>query len=327
MGRKQKYTQEELIKIMQSLKKKNLSKIDIDNCTDIGSMTVVRYFGSWSNALRAAGLEEGKITGRPKKYKNSFIDKQSWKCLLGLRAVVLEENELYALWMVGNKRHVVLFSTLNKKNINKLKIQCPFSFHYFSEQDVEMLRTKYKIDAYRSKSTFINLKECFNPIGKKNRGLRNKINRINKMNIEVVENFKDIKDVEVFIKEWRDNYSDKYFRDHSGKSFQYYKNNHHVGNINCFCYCDEKLVAIGTVSKPEGGICSYVIGKALYKKIPLLSEFLDYNLYNRAFDAGGRKIHLGVSFTKDLLKYKNKFTGSENFYEFFGKIEGVKNEI
>lgn len=324
MGRKQKYTREDLISIMKSLNKQNLSKIDIDNHTNIGSMTIIRYFGSWSNALLAAGLQEGKITGRPKKIKNSFINKQSWKCLLGPRAIILEENDLYALWEVNNKRHVALFSSLNKKNISKLKIQCPFNFHYFSKEDVEMLKLKYNLSSSRNLSTSIDLKKCFDVVGKKNRGLRNKINRIKKMEVNVVENFKNIGDVEEFIKGWRNNYSDKYFRDHSGKSLQYYKNNNHLSNINCFCYKDNKLVAIGTVSRPENGTCSYIIGKALYKQIPLLSEFLDYYLYERVSREGAKKIHLGVSFTKNLLSYKNKFTGSENFYEFFGKVEEEK---
>lgn len=66
MARPKKYKKEDLIKILQSLGKTHVSKKDIDSNPDIecGSMTIIRYFGSWKNALNAAGLKPGIKTGR-----------------------------------------------------------------------------------------------------------------------------------------------------------------------------------------------------------------------------------------------------------------------
>ena len=64
-----KYSKTQLINILKSVGKDHVSKKDIDKnpTIDCGSMTIIRYFGSWKNALEEAGLKPGKITGRKRK--------------------------------------------------------------------------------------------------------------------------------------------------------------------------------------------------------------------------------------------------------------------
>ena len=139
-----------------------------------------------------------------------------------------------------------------------------------------------------------------------------------------MDNYRKFSDIEEFIKTWRNDYSDKYFRDNSGKNLHFYKNNFHDRCISSFCYKNNKLIALGTISPPINNASSYVIGKALYKEHPVLSEFIDYKLYEKAKNLGAKFLTLGDSTTKGLLKYKKKYLGSIEHFEYFGK---VKNEI
>lgn len=68
-GRPKKHTKESLIKALQSLGKTHVSKKDVDKnpSVDFGSMTIIRYFGSWNQGLREAGLKPGIRTGRKRK--------------------------------------------------------------------------------------------------------------------------------------------------------------------------------------------------------------------------------------------------------------------
>ena len=67
MGRKLKYTKEELIETLKSIGKSTISKIDVDKNDKIsfGSATLMRYFGSWNKAVEAAGLNNSR-PGRKK---------------------------------------------------------------------------------------------------------------------------------------------------------------------------------------------------------------------------------------------------------------------
>jgi hypothetical protein len=75
MGRKLKYTKEEIIDFLKSIGKSVLSKTDIDKNDKIpfSSATLTRYFGSWNSALIAAGLDHGKA-GRKKKIELNKTD-------------------------------------------------------------------------------------------------------------------------------------------------------------------------------------------------------------------------------------------------------------
>jgi hypothetical protein len=60
------YLVDRLIALADKKDTRHLSKVDADGDPNTpASTTFKRYFGSWTNALRAAGLESGIITGRP----------------------------------------------------------------------------------------------------------------------------------------------------------------------------------------------------------------------------------------------------------------------
>lgn len=248
----------------------------------------------------------------------SFLDRQSWKCLLGKMSKNIEQKETYATWTVYKRRHVVIFENIQDPKIFEKLV--PFNFHYFTEKNVKKLKEAYKIKSKKEKSVMLDLEKTLNPSGKKYRGLRNRINRFKKLDIEVLNDYKDIEDIEDFVETWSNKYSLKYFRDNSGKNLHFYKHNFHKPCINSFCYYNGKLVAYGTFSCPHDGYSSFMIGKALYDVNPVLSEFVDYSLHKKAYELGAKYVLLGCSSTKGLLKYKKKFPGVINYIEYSGKV-------
>ena len=77
---RKKFTKEELIISLQNFAKinklQNVAKKDIDNDINFhSSSTYKRYFRSWSNALKIAGLSEGIKTGRPQNNKIKLSSK------------------------------------------------------------------------------------------------------------------------------------------------------------------------------------------------------------------------------------------------------------
>ena len=83
MARPIKYTEEELLEILRSVGKENISKIDVDSNPLLpGSMTIIRKFGSWNRAVKLAGLKPGRKTGRKVKKitKPNLMDrKKKWE--------------------------------------------------------------------------------------------------------------------------------------------------------------------------------------------------------------------------------------------------------
>lgn len=249
----------------------------------------------------------------------SYIDHDSWHCLLGKMSKNIIKTDIYASWTVNKTNHVVIFQTNNFSWIDQ---HVPCNFHYFSKQDIEILQSRFKVSKTQSPSVILDLEQTLNPVGKKYRGLRNRINRFENQEIEVLDDYKDFSDIEKFITEWRNEYSLKYFRDNSGKNRFFYFCDFHKNCINSFCYSGDKLVAIGTISNPKSGFSSYIVGKALYKENPVLSEFIDFSLYRKAYNVGARYVNMGFSSNKGLLQYKDKFPGLTHYNEFYGKIEG-----
>lgn len=80
MPPRKKYNQEQIVEIMRSVGKVHLSKKDVDVLPNLSSSTVIRAFGTWKNALNAAGLQEGIKTGRkPKHVKPNLMSrKKEW---------------------------------------------------------------------------------------------------------------------------------------------------------------------------------------------------------------------------------------------------------
>lgn len=71
-----KYNKSELVNILKNLNKQNISINEIDKNINVpSSSTFKRYFGSWSNALKCAGLNTGIITGRPQDEEIIINDK------------------------------------------------------------------------------------------------------------------------------------------------------------------------------------------------------------------------------------------------------------
>lgn len=169
---------------------------------------------------------------------SGFIDKYSWRCLLGKMSKSIEETEDFGKWEVNGKKHLVLFKPL--ENLDWIEKYVPFGFHYFSDEDLKLIKTKFKVKRNKCVSICLNLEETLNISGKKHRGIRNRINRCEKENFEILDNYRSIEDVKTFVNEWRDKYSLKYFRNYSGKNTYFYSNNFHKDCINVFIY-KEKL--------------------------------------------------------------------------------------
>ena len=99
-----KYTKEELIQLLKQQNLSHVSKSFIDTNKDLpSSSTFVRAFGSWSNALKSAGLNVGIITGRPQDIE--IVASQ--KALDIINGELLGDGSLY---LSGSHRSNACFS-------------------------------------------------------------------------------------------------------------------------------------------------------------------------------------------------------------------------
>lgn len=252
----------------------------------------------------------------------NFINIYSSKCLLGPQSKNISTLGNLYLWNVGKKQHVTFLNKLNEDDLENLKKYIPTSIHYVSEENYQLLKSKFKVDkgknlsiGYKVDSNFLKL------MGADYKNIRNSINKCCKKNFTIEENFRNISDVEKLILEWRNTLADKYFRDFSGKNLFFYRNNYHLGCNNAFVYDGDQLISFGTLSPLENNNCSYVIGKALATKYQGLSEFTDMWLYNYVYSKYGEfEINLGQA-TKGLIFYKNKFPNSIESVHYNGSIE------
>lgn len=246
----------------------------------------------------------------------TFINKYSWKCLLGKQSKnINEENEIYT-WEVGKKKHFTTSKILNEEEIKNLKDR---SFHYLSEDNINILKQYFKIKKEKKVSVIIDL-DKFNISGNENKSIRHCINSAKKNNLIVQDNFDNINDVKIMLNEWSNVLAEKYFRDFSGKNEYFYSNNFHNDCINVFIYNidnnNKTLVSFATAS-PDKESCSYIIGKALCNRIYGLSEYTDYLLYQKLIDLGFKNINLGQA-VKGLLHYKMKFSGARQIIHYDG---------
>jgi 16S rRNA G966 N2-methylase RsmD len=167
MARPKKYNKNQLIAIMKTAAFENnsdrLSKKDIDSRPDLpGAMTIIRYFGSWSKALRESGLKEGKQTGRPKK---EHLYKIGGKMLDSRKTynddyVFFTKQEIYNLHMELGKENICEkvvkpFMSFFKDYLkNNSWIYPPMT----SQKELLNLSTKLKNNDYVSNS-FLGFKE------------------------------------------------------------------------------------------------------------------------------------------------------------------------
>lgn len=247
----------------------------------------------------------------------TFINQYSFKCLLGKQSKDVQITDDIFMWKVGKKQHFATNKDLTLVDLPLLQSIAPTNFHYLSESNMLFLKQHFQLHKVKNVSIIIDIQDL-SFSGKANSSIRYCLNRC-KDQFTVETNFRDIKDVEKLIEEWSNDYTQGYFRDHSGKNTYFYRNNFHQECINLFLYHAADLVAFGTLTPPQNGISSYVIGKALYKRHYGLSEKADVELYKLGQAAGVKEANLGQA-SKGLLSYKTKFSHKKETH-YDGSIE------
>lgn len=247
-----------------------------------------------------------------------FINSYSWKCLLGTQAKEIKESDGIYTWKVGKRNHLVADRKLTEADLATLKEHTPCNFNYMSKDNVAFLKKYCKITTSADRSVVVDL-ENFSLDGGEFKKTRQSFNKCKKNNLTVESNFRKLKDVEDMVEEWSNDYTDKYFRDFSGKNYYFYKNNFHQDCINIFIYHQDALVAFSTLSPNQNGNSVYIIGKALYKRFAGISEYADIVAYQQAIASGVKKIDMGQA-PKNLLKYKMKYPGASIEVSYDGKI-------
>lgn len=248
----------------------------------------------------------------------TYINRYSWKCLLGKQSKnITEENDLY-FWQVGPRQNFCTGRDLTTADLPLLTAD--LNFHYLSEENVKFLMEQnIKLDKGKNQSTLLDLSQ-FTIAGNKFKSLRHAVNRGKGYNLTVEDSFRDIKNVETMLEEWSNVISIKYFRDNSGKNAHFYRNNFHQDCLSVFLYDKDGLVSFGTASPEINGSSAYIMGKALCNRYYGLSEYTDYLLYQKLIAHNISKIDLGQT-TKGLIHYKNKFPGSQMYTYYNGNIK------
>ena len=252
----------------------------------------------------------------------SFTNSYSYKCLLGVQTKKYEEVGPLLLWSVGEKKHFSAGGKIDQAAIDYLKDYAPSNFHYIDQDNMDILKNNFKISRSKGVSVILNIKD-FSLSGSNMRTLRQTYNKCYKNNFEILDNYKDINDVKRMLKEWSNDYSDKYFRDFSGKNLYFFKNNFHKDCSNTFIYYNNELVSFGILSPEVNGESAYIIRKALYKKLYGLSEYTDIIVYKKAIEQNISLINMGRAATKGLLFYKGKFPNSIEELYYDGNINNI----
>lgn len=248
----------------------------------------------------------------------SFINIYSFKCLLGQQSKDVEIVGNIAKWTVGKKHHLTNLSDFNDQDIKVIQDYKPCNFHYLTPDNIKILQSNnIKIEKTKLNSTCIDLTKNLSYAGRAFHGIRGAINKNSKLNLMIKDKFDHLNDVKNMIEEWSNNYTDKYFRDFSGKNMFFYKNNFHQDCHNIFIYDQSKLIAFASLSPGEES--SYIIGKALFKEYPGLSEYADDLAYQKAISCGTKVVNLGQS-KGGIADYKNKFPNTYSIIHYDGKI-------
>ena len=248
----------------------------------------------------------------------SFINKDSFKCLLGVQSKNAEIINNIAKWSVGAKKHFTNLSLFDNNDLLFLKEYGPSNFHYLMPKNIELLTlNNFKVDKRKLNSTCIIL-ENLAYVGRQYHGIRGAINKNKKLNLTIQDHFNDLSDIKEIINEWSTNYASKYFRNLSGKNTYFYKNNFHKDCNNIFIYDQSKLIAFASAS--VGDSAAYIIRKALFKQYPGLSEYIDDLTYKKAALSGTKVINLGQSIG-NVAKYKDKFPNTYSILHYDGNIK------
>lgn len=250
-----------------------------------------------------------------------FINYYSAKCMLGKMAKNARyEGELF-VWDVGKRKHFVILDDyiLKKKDIKLISLLAPISFHYVSQENLNILKESFgSVSKVKLKSTITSI-DKLEFAGKKNRRFRNYLNRYKDLIIKDDPN--NLSDVAKMLNVWSETSGDKYFRDFSGKNLYFLTNNYHEKCDCVFIYDNDELVSFGVASPMNNGQCSYIIGKALCLKYPGLSEVTDIKLYEKLLNKHKSfSINLGQA-SKGLKFYKLKFPNTIMEDHYDGKVE------
>ena len=159
----------------------------------------------------------------------SFINKYTFKCLLGPRSSDVNTINDIHFWTVYKKKHFCTSKILTSEDVEILREYGPASFHYLSADNLSFLKNNFKVSQSKDNSIILDIQDLSFKGGQFKK-LRQSLTRCGKNEFEILDNFKDINDVVKMIKEWSNKYTDKYFRDFSGKNTYFYKNNFH---LNC----------------------------------------------------------------------------------------------
>lgn len=250
-----------------------------------------------------------------------FIDKYSAKCLLGPMSKDFSVHGEICTWKVKNTNHFSICGghELNLEDLDYLRQFGSLNFHYLSDLNCSFLtKNLAKVKKERLTSYIIGINEI-NYSGNKNKTIRNYMNRYG--HLQILDDYKQKKDLGIMLNEWADTLGEKYYWSFHGKTKYFLENNFHSGCDSVFVYDGDKLVSFGVASPVENCYCSYVIGKALSKTYPGLSEFTDMKLYEKVFAKYGRfEINLGKA-EGGLVFYKKKFSNSKEELCYAGNVK------
>lgn len=247
-----------------------------------------------------------------------FIDEYTAKCMLGPQAKELDRVGNIFKWSVGKKHHFVVVGEMGLGDVEYLRKFEELSFHYVGINNLNFLLKYGKVEKSKLISYELNV-DKIDYSGNRNKTIRNYMNRYK--DFSIFDNYKKPEDVVEMVSEWSNTLGDKYFRDFSGKTKYFLINNYHIGCKSIFIYDEEKLVSFGVASPVKGCYCTYVLGKALSKSYPGLSEFTDMTLYGQVFiDNGPFKINMGKG-SGGLAKYKKKYFNAVEDISYEGKVK------
>jgi len=248
---------------------------------------------------------------------HSFFDDYCAPSMLGKLSKNIEHQGDIFFWQVRKINYMVILNDhiLNENDIAWLKHLETFSVLYLSGPNLLKLREHFKVRVKSQQSVIIPINNL-DLFGGNNKKLRNYINRYNHYTIDDLHNTEDLN---VMLNRWSDTLGDKYFRDYSSKNLYFFTNKYHQ-NCECiFVYDKDQLISFGVASPVQNGHCSYIIGKALAKDYPGLSEFTDIKLYEKLLKYGPFEINLGMA-TGGLAQYKLKFPGAFVQESYHGKV-------
>lgn len=249
-----------------------------------------------------------------------YLNKHSYLSFLSSAAKDLVHDGDFHSWKIQGRRQLSCDVEITEENIDVLEKFCPTNMFYLSPEEVVLIKSQFIItNKTKYEDVVVNL-ESLNFVGNKHKDIRNYLNRYFKMDLEICSDFKNIEDVKIMLNRWSETLGGKYFQDRSGKNLFFFKNGFHHDCHNILIYNKGSLIAFAVVSPVQNEHCSYIIGKALCKDYPGISDFCDVLAFEVAYFAGAKTISMGGGSNK----YKLKFSSARLQENYNLKIVGKK---